>query len=114
MSSTTTFVTVTWSPAFSSSSNPVTSYNLQYSVNSVDWSSSINTGTHVTQYQINGLSPTTQYFFRIQAVFPASQFALNTHSCKNFFKLSGKLNLYKASLHCDEILEVLLLLQTGG
>ena len=70
MSSTTTSVTVTWSPAFSSSSNPVTSYNLQYSVNSVYWSSSINTGTPpVTQYQINGLSPTTQYFFRIQAVF---------------------------------------------
>ena len=69
MSSTTTFVTVTWSPAFSSSSNPVTSYNLQYSVNSVDWSSSTNTGTPVTQYQINGLSPTTQYFFRIQAIF---------------------------------------------
>lgn len=69
MSSTTTSVTVTWSPAFSSSSNPVTSYNLQYSVNSVDWSSSTNTGTPVTQYQINGLSPTTQYFFRIQAVF---------------------------------------------
>ena len=68
--SSTTFVTVTWSPAFSSSSNPVTSYNLQYSVNSVYWSSSINTGTPpVTQYQINGLSPTTQYFFRIQAVF---------------------------------------------
>ena len=67
--STTTSVTVTWSPAFSSSINPVTSYNLQYSVDSINWSSSFNTNTPVTQLIIPSLSPTTQYFFRIQAVF---------------------------------------------
>jgi hypothetical protein len=69
-SSTTTSATLTWSPAFSNSSNPVISYNLQYSVDSVNWYPSINTGTPpVTQWTINRLSPTTQYFFRIQAVF---------------------------------------------
>jgi hypothetical protein len=62
----TTSATIKWSPG----GNQIDHYELEYSVDLTNW---IRIPTKIspqtTQYTVNGLTPITQYFFRIRAVY---------------------------------------------
>jgi len=65
----TTSVTISWLPAYATPSNPVASYNVQYSINiNMLNSTTINVGL-VTTTTINSLTATMQLYFRVQAVY---------------------------------------------